>query len=378
MRLAISSLFTLLPILTLSSPTPAPPVPAQRLFGTFAVNTIFTPPADWPIPRTLYARSVQLENGVLLATWENYSPEPPPVYFPIFKSVDGGVTWKHISNVTDQVNGWGLRYQPFLYELPERIGEFPAGTVILSGSSIPTDLSVTKIDMYASCDKGYTWKFVSSVATGGRAIPNNGETPVWEPFLMVYNHQLVNFYSDQRDPLYGQKLVHQVSPDLVNWGPVVNDVRHSVYTDRPGMTTVVKLPNGKYMMTYEYGGGGNYSNYQFPVYYRISDSPLTFDSATDYAINPGSGHPNGSPYLVWSPVGGKNGTLVVSAGNSKNVWVNKALGDVNSWTVAVTPQPIAYTRSLRVMNNPNHLLILGGGVLSGTANNVSLSVIDMP
>jgi hypothetical protein len=56
---------------------------------------------------------------------------------------------------------------------------------------------------------------------------------------------------DRRDPLYGQKLVHQTSIDLLTWGPVVNDVTYPVYTDRPGMTTVTHLPNGKYMMTYE-------------------------------------------------------------------------------------------------------------------------------
>ena len=122
--------------------------------------------------------------GTLLATWENYSPEPPAVYFPIFKSKNGGKTWKHISNVTDQVNGWGLRYQPFLYQLPQRVGKYPKGTILLSGSSIPTDLSATLIEVYASRDQGYTWEFVSHVALGGEALPNHGLTPVWEPFLM--------------------------------------------------------------------------------------------------------------------------------------------------------------------------------------------------
>ena len=48
---------------------------------------------------------------------------------------------------------------------------------------IPTDLSETKIDVYASTDAGYTWEFVSSVARGGEALPNNGLTPIWEPFI---------------------------------------------------------------------------------------------------------------------------------------------------------------------------------------------------
>jgi hypothetical protein len=132
------------------------------------------------------------------------------VYFPIFRSIDGGETWKQISKVTDQVNGWGLRYQPFLYKMPVSVGKYPAGTILCSGNSIPTDLSKTKIDVYASVDKGHSWEFVSHVASGGAAIPDNGVPAIWEPFIMWYDGRIVLYYSDQRDPAHGQKLVHQV------------------------------------------------------------------------------------------------------------------------------------------------------------------------
>ena len=127
--------------------------------STFSNVTIFSPPSNYTIPRTLYARTLLLnqnceKNNVLLATWENYSPEPPLVYFPIYKSTDLGKSWNEISRVTDQVNGWGLRYQPFLYEMPQSIGNYSAGTILLAGNSIPTNLSNTQIDLYASTDKG--------------------------------------------------------------------------------------------------------------------------------------------------------------------------------------------------------------------------------
>lgn len=39
------------------------------------------------------------------------------------------------------------------------------------------------------------------------------------------NGKLICYYSDQRDnTTHGQKLVHQVSTDLENWGPVIDDV----------------------------------------------------------------------------------------------------------------------------------------------------------
>lgn len=123
----------------------------------FSNVTIFDPPSDYKIPRTLYARTLLLnqaceQDNVLLATWENYSPEPP--YFPLYQSNDLGKSWHEISKIHDQVNGWGLRYQPFLYELAEPIGNFSAGTILAAGNSIPADLSETQIDLYASTDKG--------------------------------------------------------------------------------------------------------------------------------------------------------------------------------------------------------------------------------
>jgi hypothetical protein len=130
---------------------------------------VFTPPSSYKIPRVLYARALLLQHGkedaatgvvkngkvepgTILATWENYSSEPP--YFPIYKSTDKGKTWSEISKVKDAVNGWGLRYQPQLFELPIAMGGFPKGTILLSGSAIPEDLSVTQIDLYASTDRG--------------------------------------------------------------------------------------------------------------------------------------------------------------------------------------------------------------------------------
>ena len=123
--------------------------------------TIFTPPANYTVPRTLYARTLLLNqdcetDNVLLATWENYLPNNDSFpYFPIYQSLDEGKTWTERSRVYDQVNGWGLRYQPFLYELPQAIGNLSAGTILLAGNSIPDDLSLTQIDLYASTDKGY-------------------------------------------------------------------------------------------------------------------------------------------------------------------------------------------------------------------------------
>ena len=377
--------FTTLGLVSLLSSTllaaPAPSSHGEQPFSTFTDVTVFTPPSDYTDPGTLYARTVLLKSGTLLATWENYSPEPPLVYFPIYRSTDGGESWKEISKVQDTANHLGLRYQPFLYELEQPFGGLPAGAILLAGNSIPTLLNTTQIDLYASLDEGLTWRFISHIASGGQALPDNGLTPVWEPFLMMYDNQLVAYYSDQRDPAHGQKLSHQTTRDLKHWSAPVDDVAYPTYTDRPGMTTVTKLPNGNYMMTYEYGGGPtNQTGYQFPAYYRINANPLDFNSSPGLPVKtPDGTQPTSSPYITWTPVGdARNGTIVVSTGSHSQVYVNQQLGAEGAWRSVNTPEGISYSRHLRVMPNPDHLLLIGGGMLPPSSNNsVTVSVMDL-
>ena len=147
------------------------------------------------------------------------------------------------------------------------------------------------------------------------------------------------------------------------------------------MTTVTHLPNKNYMMTYEYGGGPTKSGsgYAFPVYYRINKNPLHFNSSVGYPLITNNDiQPNGSPYITWSPIGGDNGTIVVSSGSNSQVFTNQALGDEKAWKAVATPEGVSYTRHLRVLNNPNHLLIMGGGHLPpSTTNKITVSVIDL-
>lgn len=147
----------------------APLVAAQSSTSQLLTNiTVFDPPDNYTVPRTLYARVMHLEcNGsnTLLATWENYLPTdnasaacppncPKDPYIPIYQSTDGGESWTERAKVKDTQNGWGLRYQPYLYEMTEDLGDYSAGTLLLAANSIPADLSETKLDLYASTDKG--------------------------------------------------------------------------------------------------------------------------------------------------------------------------------------------------------------------------------
>jgi hypothetical protein len=88
--------------------------------------------------------------------------------------------------------------------------------------------------------------------------------------------------------------------------------------------------------------------------------------------------PTSSPYVTWTKYGGKNGTIIASSGTQSTIFINQALGE-GEWTEIASPESVSYTRSLRILSEGDgrYLAINGGGVLAGTANTVSVSVMDL-
>lgn len=282
------------------------------------IGTVYTPQGNAPTVGAMYPRVVRITHhagseGNLLVTFEHYMNREPS--FPIYRSTDNGDTWHLLSEVEDTHNRWGMRYQPHLFELPQQAGEFPAGTIFCSGNSIPDDRSATELLVYISRDGGKSWEFLSSIVKGGRAIyPNKGETPVWEPFIaMDKSGRLVAYFSDERhyDDRYDQLLAHKVSDDGGRtWGREVFDVAVPDGKTRPGMAVVTPLPNGKYMMVFEIVGIEG-----VPVHYKLSDNALDWGDPADLGqrITTKEGHfLRSTPYVIWTPYGGPNGTVMVS------------------------------------------------------------------
>lgn len=333
--------------------------------GAYGPSTLYTPVSADPNPGSLYARAMQLKyngsnNGKMYATFEQYKSGTP--VFPIYESLDNGATWTQVGSVKDTVNGWGMRYQPFLYELPQAIGSMPAGTLLCAGNSIPNDLSSTKLDLYKSNDLGRTWTFVSSIASGGRADPSGAYDPVWEPFLMVANNKLICFYSDERDPAYSQKIVHQTSANGITWSSVVNDVALSNSSLRPGMPVIAKMVNGSYIMTYEIIGLSG-----APCNYQIASNPESWNP-TSQGTNFGSG---GSPYVTVMP----NGKVILGTYGTSNVYVNawNMSGGIASIQTKI---PGSYTRCLVALSN-GRLFIIGGGAIGGSSSSNKVTYCDM-
>ena len=298
-----------------------------------------------------YARAVRLSTAnaagsrTILATYQTFGG---PSGFPIYRSDDDGRTWAQFSSVPGAGAASGLYLQPFLYELPRAFAGLPKGALLFACNALG-NFSSTAIQLYASTDGGATWQFLSTVAQGGPPDTTNGATPVWEPFLLLHEDRLICYYSDQRDPNFGQKLAHQTSTDLRTWGPVVDDATGTAYAERPGMTTVAQLKGDLWIMTYEFGepddpANPDQNNYSYHVHYRIAKDPESFRFSADTPLVVGSDAPNGAPVVTWSQSGGVNGTIVVTDNDHQDFFINRDLGDPGKWSKLSSPMPAGYSR----------------------------------
>ena len=274
--------------------------------------------------------------------------------------------------------------------------------------------------LYSSTDNGVTWNIVNIIAAGGWQGGSAGDLgrvstanthaqagAVWEPYLMAHNGQLIAYYSDEDDytgynattgaPTIdpdnatatdsgGQVLMHRtwdgVSSDA--WSSPVVDVPGSTVTmssskteiggGRPGMETIVPTTDGKWLLTYEYWGGGT------NVRYRISDDPLKFFSAADAAITalpvPSGGSAlstGGSPVLEAMP----DGRIVYNAAGSGDVWVNESGLSTGTWKEYKTPMAAGYSRALQYVQGTGRILILQAAWSGGSVGPVHYAEVDL-
>ena len=260
-----------------------------------------------------------------MAVFAHYTLKEPPV-FPIYASRDHGRTWEYYSQVEDTKNGHGMRFQPMLLELDRDVADLPAGTLLLTGNSIPLSFETTELLLFVSRDQGRTWEYRSSICAGGPPIERNWEAlgPVWEPFLYLNAEgNLTVVYTDERphaDRRFNQTLAVAVSKDGGRtWGEQSMVCAIPDGEQRPGMAIVTRLPNGRYFMCYEIVCfAARTPQGETPtcdVYCWLSDDGVDWGDPEDWGrrIESADGMYQGNmPYCLWVPQGGENGTVIVS------------------------------------------------------------------
>ncbi|MER5753866.1 RICIN domain-containing protein [Streptomyces sp. NPDC002088] len=385
----------------------------------------------------VYPKSAQLPSGRLVASFEKSTVVPATgsadgQTLPVYKSDDHGTTWQPLSEVkapaylssdpkyAKYTSNWT---NPYLYTLPQDVGNLKQGTLLLASvvsgddqyyrehkaadpnwtPSNDGDRSDLAIALYSSTDDGASWKVVNVVATGGwqggsaGAIGQNVATanthqqvdPVWEPYLMVYKGQLLCYYSDENDytgfdattgvpaldpandsatDSHGQILAHKTwDGRSTQWSAPVVDIagltqsmgggKTEIGGGRPGMANVVRTTDGKWLLTFEYWGGGANTRYV------IADNPLQFyrssatgDAVTSLPVDTGS-RPlatGGSPVVIRLP----GGRLVYNAAGSGNVWVNESGRSDGVWKEYQTTSKAGYSRNLQYVDGTGRIVIL--------------------
>jgi hypothetical protein len=380
----------------------------------------------------IYPKAAQLASGRLVASFElatvTSAGSALGETLPVYKSDDDGTTWQSLSqvqapayassdpSVAKYTSAWT---NPYLYVLPQAVGNLPTGTLLLaavvSGDDqyyldqkaanpnwTPThdgDRNNMAIALYSSTTSGASWTFQNIIATGGwsnglaaaaSADTYHANDPVWEPYLMVYNSQLIAYYSDENEytgydngtgvPALDPNNATAADPDTQilahktwnglstsSWSSPVVDVSGTTVVSggatyigggRPGMTNVVQTSDGKWMLTFEYWGGGD------NVRYKIADDPLHFYSVGGAAgtgisslpVSAGSGTlaRGGSPVLLRLP----DGRILYNAAGSGNVWVNSGGSSTGTWTAYQTTKPAAYSRNLTYDSTTGRVVIL--------------------
>lgn len=306
-------------------------------FTVEARTDIFCPPDEVWVNGSEYPTIIQLENnceknGTLLATFEVF--DKGKTKFRIMESTDKGENWNEISTVTETLDTeLQAAWEPCLFELPEAMGDFAKGTIILGGISLDDGCkNKTQLSIWTSADCGKTWNETSVVDKAG----GTGDG-IWEPWFVYENGTLYCFYSDDSDPIHSQTIVYKSTTDLVNWSEKVPVVVFKNPNARPGMPVITKMGNGMYYLTYELLEDGENKACRYKISSSISEWNASDEGTEIIALCKREIH--SSPICLWIPEGGKNGTLILDGkyGNKGNNEMFVSFDYGKTYTVMANP-----------------------------------------
>jgi hypothetical protein len=298
------------------------------------------------------------DNGRVLIAFER----PYRGGVPIYESRDDGDTFTPLATVTDQAlkvpGRCELHWQPNLIEMPRDAGSLKKGTLMFSANATCADKAdqpaEEHLQVYISTDVGHTWQYRSTIVEGPGRPSDKDNHGVWEPFIVpLSDGRLVVYYSSEQHKAdgYNQLLAHKVSSNGgATWSTEVYDSAVPGGLERPGMATVMALPDRRYAYTYEdIDGPGHDGEASGQVYIKYSRDGLDWGDPADRGTpiaTMGGAWPVACPMLSWLPIGGPKGILIVSAqraggagdAGGRSLYFNKDLGRGPWWQVSAPVQ----------------------------------------
>jgi hypothetical protein len=313
-----------------------------------------------------YPRLVRLQNGNLIASFDNGNTGA------FYESKDSGRTWASISNLKETTSPRNCCSE--LYAVLQPIKNLKAGTLFWA-TSVGTDKTPRtncSIRIYKSTDTAHTWNFYSTGVTGTIGL--------WEPeFAIDKKKRLVMFFSSEEYKAqgYNQIIAHRVSTNGgQTWSNDIKDVAVNDSIKRPGMPTVAKLPNGRYIMCYDVCGNN------CDTYIRYSKNGDNWGDAKDLGTRVEStngNHFSHAPTIAWFNDGTTNGVLLligqvlnknsdntIADNNGKVYMINRNNGK-GLWTEVEAPVTSVSNGKNPCENYSSQLLLLNHQQVLGLA-----------
>lgn len=271
-----------------------------------------------------------------------------------WRSTDQGLTFSEVGPYPNPSGAWSS-----IFEMPRTVGDVAAGTVLWATAvSGGPGRTLMRVEIWASTDGAATWSHLSDCVDPSDT-PDYVSGGIFEPDLhLTDDDRLVCVYSTEaHQPAYSQTLDEAVSTDGgQTWAAPTHVVALPQPFNRPGMGTVVRLPDGRWMMGYEICG---FPYVSCPAHIRYSSDGVEWGDPTQPGhpvTAPDGTLPSHAPVLGWLPWGGPLGTLVLTAQefsigglvrgpSSGNSLLLNRDGGAGAWEYAPMPVMIDFTRT---------------------------------
>ncbi|KAF9729930.1 BNR/Asp-box repeat protein [Paraphaeosphaeria minitans] len=368
-QLILAGLAVLSPVLA-QDPTdqPDPPAPTPTGIDVFANVTLYEPDGSVQVTTP---RTESLPNNTVLAAWNDPSSKGS---IAIYRSTNNGYSWYPLGTATSD-SGKRL-LQPHLLYINGTYGD-DTGITLLAVNAV--DDRTTTIELYTSGDQGESWDLASEIASG-RPL-NNATAAVASPYPVHNGDSITVFYTGAGDKTHAQKIVQQTTTENYDsWDDPVDVVTPQFPSDQPAAPSIAKIANNKYIIAFQYGlRDANASTYTYPIYYKITSNPqkAASDHTREVRVDT-SLVLSGVPSVTWAPLGGANGTIVLSDSKSNSVFVNQYLGEGEWWELNTTAGR-AFGREVTVPpNDQTKLRFAGGAEWAGSSTSqILITVMDL-